>query len=94
MSIKDTAAESLARVPADQHDAHLANPDGSQAHIAVYIPVTRLEWIEVLKEAKPTTPAETQMVADLLMGSQNSPAAEVGVLAVQALAVCNMTGEQ
>ena len=93
MSIKDDATEALARVPVDQHDSHVINLDGSLAHVAVYVAVNRLEWIEVLKEAKPTEPSDVQMVADLLMGAAGSPAAEVGILAVQALAVCNLAGE-
>ena len=95
MSIKEAATEALARVPEEQHNATGINPaTGGAEHIAVYIAVNRLEWIEVLKEAKPTNAADTQMVADLLAGSQASPGAEVGILAVQALAVCDLTGEQ
>jgi len=91
MSIKDTATEALARVPADQHNMTGINPEtGTAEHIAVYIAVNRLEWIEVLKEAKPATPDDKQLVAELLAGSQSSPGAEVGILAVQALDVCNM----
>ena len=92
MSIKEAAETALARVPTDQHNLTGINPEtGTAEHIAVYIPVNRLEWIEVLKEAKPTDAADAQLVAELLAGSLGSPASEVGILAVQALAVCSMS---